>query len=277
MDHFSNCAVSTGQMAYSNLLVELSTMTAKSSFPTIELESSVHEKAEGRREVTVGQKIAAARKEAGYRTQYAAAEESQKFARRDPIRFASFSPQWLSKLENDATGALLDGARRSQVRSLEAMLGIDLSDSSNVQTSPATKATSAVHIKELNTRTNSLTGSYVQVHYGYSSGYESSLLRALVIDSTVLGSDEVRARIEKDSLVIVHSDLEPRKGDIIVLWIEDQGRTALTEYWPERRLTKLLSWEEHDAPLTLNEETEYKIRGIVISYPMLLRHSIADR
>lgn len=79
--------------------------------------------------VTIGERIEEAREIAGFKTQVAAAAEGVRLIQigvLDAELYDSFSPQWLSRLEGDKTGRIVDSARKRQIRTLEHIVKLDL-------------------------------------------------------------------------------------------------------------------------------------------------------
>lgn len=75
--------------------------------------------------VKFGEALTECRERKNYANQTEAAKASEALASEHPGIFVGFSQQWLSRLEGDRTGELIDRANRPRLRTLAYLLGLN--------------------------------------------------------------------------------------------------------------------------------------------------------
>jgi SOS-response transcriptional repressor LexA len=188
-------------------------------------------------EVSLGERIAEARERAGYRTQADAAREATRLASIDPKRFRAFSQQWLSRLEGDRTGDLVEGANRPRLRTLEHILGLDLGggraatgDELERELGPRGDEVTPVGTVRLPIRDLAMAGRPIDpdgqgvldwVDIGESKWFRGLDLYQATGNS--MQTADARSIYEGDTLYVDSRDREPRDGQIYVIRIPGDG------------------------------------------------------
>ncbi len=114
---------------------------------------------------------------------------------------------------------------------------------------------------------------YTTLHRDYTTGFDPNQLYTLVVAEDSMASEEVRTRLEEGTRIVVHPSLDPDAGDIVSIWLEEHKQGALIEWWPQRKVTRLESWNREQPPIIFDENTPYKMQGVVVSYPVVLRRN----
>lgn len=99
--------------------------------------------------------------------------------------------------------------------------------------------------------------------------YRKYGLYTLEVDGTSMYSEDMPYSIPPGAIVLVARDLEPRPGDVVVVWLPERGRNGIgvLKAWQDKReegYVLLNSWNREVPPIVLTDEEPHFCQGVVV-------------
>lgn len=108
---------------------------------------------------------------------------------------------------------------------------------------------------------------YLAVADFFVNDYDPDDVYALQVTGDSMVSDDVRLSIPEGSIILVHKNLAPKPGNVVVVWLEDQERGILKKFKPdEDEDIWLVSYNAKHPPTKITEETPATLRGVMIGH-----------
>lgn len=153
-------------------------------------------------------------------------------------------------------------------------LPADLDIRSSSQTLSPPDSSKRVHaIRFLGSVSAGLTGDgvampidWLTVSDRFLGGHHPDDLYALEVTGDSMVSEDARWTIPPGSIVLVHENLVPRPGNVVVAWLDDEDLGVLKVYKPADGMVWLLSRNPDHPAIPVSEETPASIRGVMIGH-----------
>lgn len=102
----------------------------------------------------------------------------------------------------------------------------------------------------------------------FLGGYKADDLYALEVTGDSMVSQDAHLTIPSGSIVVVHESLQPRAGNVVVAWLEDEDLGVLKVFrrGADDGAVWLLSHNPDHQPIRVDDETPARIRGVMIGH-----------
>lgn len=243
-----------------------------------------------------GKALASRREGIGYITQGQAAEAAAKLVRDHPHHFASFSQQWLSRLEADSSGERIDGANRRKLRTLayllnwtgvqfEGYVGVAIGTVPKLENTPA-----SYESQDEPTALSARVPVYSSVAVGIRGfeknaqpetfkrydlddlpeGSDASRLYFVYASGESLYDDTMRQPVPAGALLLVESQALPQEGQLVVAYIQERELGLIRQYHKDERNVPLRSYCIGGPMFWSDEYPDMRVEGVVrcVSYQL---------
>jgi phage repressor protein C with HTH and peptisase S24 domain len=243
-----------------------------------------------------GEAILERREVMGYAKQGDLADASKRLEREDPATFAKFSQQWLSRLENDKDGDIIESARTKQLRTLayllewgqydfERRVGINIGrvprlddDMKGTIFDESPKVgrrldegmlvrhggTVSAGLSNIVSATDDVL--WVEIPRNIARNYNREDLFVLDVEGDSMLAEDVKIRIPPGASVVFHKTLEPKPGQTIVCWLERRDMGVLKVARKEESHTVLYSHNNEHEPIIVNKDNPAIWQGTVVGW-----------
>jgi hypothetical protein len=243
-----------------------------------------------------GEALLERREVMGFPKQGDVAEASLRLEREDPVRFAKFSQQWLSRLENDKTGETIQGASIKRLRTLayllewgqydfERRVGVNIGRVPRLDDdlkgtiydeSPKVgrRLDEGVLVRHGGTVSAGLSNIvsatddvvWVEIPRSIARNYNREDLFVLDVEGDSMASEDVKTRIPPGASVVFHRTLQPKPGQTVVCWLERRDIGVLKVAHKEESHTVLYSHNNEHEPIIVNKDNPAIWQGTVVGW-----------
>lgn len=243
-----------------------------------------------------GEAIQERREVMGFSKQGELAEASRRLELKDPGTFTKFSQQWLSRLELDKTGDIIQSARIKQLRTLaylldwgqydfERRVGVNIGrvprlddDMKGTIFDESPKVGRKLH-EGVFVRHGGTVGAglsnivsadddivWVEIPRNIARNYNREDLFVLDVEGDSMVSEDVKATIPPGASVVFHRTLEPKPGQAVVCWLESREIGVLKVARKEEGHTVLYSHNNEHEPIIVNKDNPAIWQGTVVGW-----------
>lgn len=106
---------------------------------------------------------------------------------------------------------------------------------------------------------------YLAVADFFLKNYRADDVYALEVTGDSMISDDLRRYVPPGSIILVHEELVPMPGQIVVAWLENEDMGVLKVYEEHHGEVWLVSHNASHAPIKVDSDTPASLRGVMIA------------